>query len=647
MTRHQLHNTFLFVILVVLLSGTVGCKAEPSAVETPGIPPTVAPVISLESDILAIIAEIDPDDPQTYGAPEKIVAMGRPAVPTMLDLLDSPEITARYAAVYVLSRIAEPEDIPDLLIGLEDPDFGNRTTIAATLLWLGDDRSLPILEEAAQSNIMLSFSHPPEALADYALRVLSATTQEIPALPYPIKTGRGFLASLPPRTSLQDVTITLTDCRIDIVINLQFSGEGATEELARMWADAIKDMWDGRRSSKCCVTSVTVNTKVGGEVDPEYGQVQVLKMPQPGARHTSNMTLGGTVGEGGVANNIIGEWDDNDTGAVAAHEVGHGLGVRDEYDNNGPTGEAEGESEGEGVPSIMAQTWNDEEGQAPEAKARHIDANLAFRGLECPDDCDIECAPLETLIEDFLSGRYLASITLFQDVANHGPYINQHEQTVLKVNVNDLFQIAVEGEHPWVNVYGGIQDGGNYFATGMGTVAGYLNTSVEFDVSFIHTLTTTLMTGFYTMGANGELPTGQPAVYQVTGTRILEEPVVESPEHAAVRQFISDLVAAHHALNVDFLFGHLHPTVLDLYGAEACRGYLDQVITPTLAIEVLGITGPESWVFERDGRSIPVEDAFTVDANLSIGDQTNQQDIHFAMADGIMRWFTDCGTPLP
>lgn len=620
----------------------------------------------LEDQITAIIAKIDPATPSTYGAPEEIIDFGRDSVPIMLELLESPDLPSRYAAVYVLSRLAEPEDIPEMLVGLEDDDFGNRATIAATLIWLGDNSGIEILEAALLSDEVLSFSHPPELLADYARRVLDEAPQHLPSLPGFDRPGGAFL-SAPLQAPLRDVTVELEDCTIKIVVNLQFVGAGATQALADSWAAGIKDMWEGVHCSVCCAISITVNTKVGGDPDEEYAQVTVIQMPHAGARHTSNMTLGGTVMEGGGVNNIVGEWDSNDTPAVAAHEVGHGMGVEDEYGEDGkPTGEAVGESEGDGVPSIMAQTWKDKEKQDPEAKARHVDQILAHHGIECPDKCGCIATPTPKFGEA-LAGFFVAFFEVAEDPGGHGPFTDLPIEQYLRVEVTDAIgpstgDIAISAAAPFVPVYGTIVDG-VFSATGVGTVAGFPNISVLFEGSITNPLA-----GVYTLGVNGGLPGGLAISYNVEGTKDapLEEPEateepdevvveetqpVEEPETVSAMQlvetFSTELVNAMQSHDTTFLFDRLHPAVFDLYGEDACNVYLEGVAGYS-QIVALDVQGPEAWTWEIDGVSIPLEDIYTIDVELTLPEGKELISVlHYALVDGELLWFTDCGEPLP
>lgn len=106
-----------------------------------------------------------------------------------------------------------------------------------------------------------------------------------------------------------------------------------------------------------------------------------------------------------------------------------------------------------------------------------------------------------------------------------------------------------------------------------------------------------------------------------------------------VAAFAADLAAALRTGDGDALDARLHPAVVALYGSEACRLALADVVEPDRDLTVTSSTGPADWDWVIDGRSIPVADVVT--ATLADGAQS-----HFGYVDGELRWFTDCGEPL-
>jgi len=89
-----------------------------------------------------------------------------------------------------------------------------------------------------------------------------------------------------------------------------------------------------------------------------------------------------------------------------------------------------------------------------------------------------------------------------------------------------LWGVTTDGDAPWVDVYGDFVFDGNYDAEGMGTVAGVQDSRVVLDL-FVDTDYNAM--GTYTMGADGELPGGEPAVYAVNGVFGTDDVPTPSP----------------------------------------------------------------------------------------------------------------------
>ena len=111
-----------------------------------------------------------------------------------------------------------------------------------------------------------------------------------------------------------------------------------------------------------------------------------------------------------------------------------------------------------------------------------------------------------------LGGTYPVTITITLDLSGHDPFIGMPSSMDLEVFQSD---ITVTGPSPWVEVTGALQSDGSFSATGRGTVAGFPNIVVTFE----GTLTSAGLSGEYTMGAEGGLPTRQPITYHIQGQR--------------------------------------------------------------------------------------------------------------------------------
>jgi hypothetical protein len=119
-------------------------------------------------------------------------------------------------------------------------------------------------------------------------------------------------------------------------------------------------------------------------------------------------------------------------------------------------------------------------------------------------------------------------------------------------------------------------------------------------------------------------------------------PPAETPE-----QFFTLWVAALSGGDADFLVGRLHPTVFERYDQAACQQYLGGIDAPAAEAEVLSVGDTVTWSWETDGLARDIPDATTVRVRRTEdGDTFIENDTHVVIgADGLVRWFTDCGTP--
>ncbi len=116
---------------------------------------------------------------------------------------------------------------------------------------------------------------------------------------------------------------------------------------------------------------------------------------------------------------------------------------------------------------------------------------------------------------------------------------------------------------------------------------------------------------------------------------------------AMVEAFIEAIGRSVRKQDTAFLFNHLHPEVLVRYGNNACQAYLSGLTDPTFNVQVLEVTGPEPWDYERDERTSAIPLAFTVSANVTSQGETKESELHVALEPpGMLHWFTDCGEPL-
>jgi hypothetical protein len=119
------------------------------------------------------------------------------------------------------------------------------------------------------------------------------------------------------------------------------------------------------------------------------------------------------------------------------------------------------------------------------------------------------------------------------------------------------------------------------------------------------------------------------------------------PTAEAVEAFLKAFSLAIRTNDSTFLYDRLHPAVLDRYGEAACQGYINQFEIPDFDIEILDISGPAMWEYERDELTSTVYNAFTIQANVTSNGEVTESELHLAPGiNGLLRWFTDCGDPL-
>jgi hypothetical protein len=240
-----------------------------------------------------------------------------------------------------------------------------------------------------------------------------------------------------------------------------------------------------------------------------------------------------------------------------------------------------------------------------------------------------------------LDGSYLASVIILIDEAQHdsGPqcFICMPDEIELSITIDS---VTVSGPAPWVEVSGDLNDDGSFTAAGRGTVAGFPGIAV----TLAGTLTAEGLSAEYTMGAEGGLPGGLPIVYQVDGERMASE--LAQDALVEIASFLQTFNEAFAAGDVETLLANLHSEVFERYGEEPCRAYLEITVENPIMIEPLSVIMFGPWEYERDGVTSTIEDVYTIDAEITVRGETNRRDFHLAQSEeGVLTWFTDCGTP--
>jgi hypothetical protein len=354
-----------FVLLAVALLFMTGC-----------IPPDPAnPVI--EQEIWKIIEDVNPDAPTTVDSVAALRSMGPDATPLLLQILTarneegtSPRFdrVSRWAATYALNGLVGDASLTPLALqpALEDEDPTIAVLAAATTLGCASiedpslqtqtqvDRAREILLRATTLPDVMFLSEPPEKLSDFAEQVLewtnsdgdSAISAPLPLPPTGEADRRLGSSALEPKRS----QATDHDCRISIVVPIEFRGDGATPSRVDRWVDQIESFWngaDGVRTYRNLVIEFMIDAIIrsGKERKNGYHQIYVEKAPPWGYTRSSvsfNLTCLGPspddrrtfvikAFECSAVESEDQKWRSNATSLILAHEFGHLVGLGDEY----------------------------------------------------------------------------------------------------------------------------------------------------------------------------------------------------------------------------------------------------------------------------------------------------------------------------
>jgi hypothetical protein len=112
------------------------------------------------------------------------------------------------------------------------------------------------------------------------------------------------------------------------------------------------------------------------------------------------------------------------------------------------------------------------------------------------------------------------------------------------------------------------------------------------------------------------------------------------PAAETVADFVVAFAAAIDAGDTDYLVARLHPVVVDLYGEEACRAFIAAEI---LALEGYHLVGPPQGPQVGSVGEYEVPDYYTATAAFGYQGGSFETPASFALVDGEVRWFTECG----
>jgi hypothetical protein len=110
-----------------------------------------------------------------------------------------------------------------------------------------------------------------------------------------------------------------------------------------------------------------------------------------------------------------------------------------------------------------------------------------------------------------------------------------------------------------------------------------------------------------------------------------------------VEDFVFQLRAAIDADDVEFVFGRLHPAVVDAYGAETCRSWVETEIIKLENYGVIGeVNGPSDRTAKLPGGDQVIKDMFDAPIRFRLDGQSFDSEGGFALVDGLIYWLGQC-----
>ena len=318
-----------------------------------------------------IIDKLDPLTPLSFRHGEELIPLVPSNIQRFLNLLEDDDPLNRWAAAYALQRNQlDQSTLDDLEDYLDDENLTIRALIAVAFLLSGDESGKSVLVNLLTEDTVMMYSIPPVLLSDFAEVILNAY--------YPAEYP---LTSFSPQTT----TVSGGPCEYTVTVKVVFHGAGASETQVEAWETDAEAIWNGADGSRewgdgCCTVKFEFDFSVLAEGAQPPDDAHVVEVKKVKSSHTSWVAT--PLPTPGSTETTTGEWDSLDTGPVIAHEMGHMMGLDDEYHNDEDGNYVNDNPQPEGSPpSIMAQTWG---GAQP--LTEHLDAIMEAADIEC--DCD-------------------------------------------------------------------------------------------------------------------------------------------------------------------------------------------------------------------------------------------------------------------
>jgi hypothetical protein len=144
-------------------------------------------------------------------------------------------------------------------------------------------------------------------------------------------------------------------------------------------------------------------------------------------------------------------------------------------------------------------------------------------------------------------------------------------------------------------------------------------------------------------GAAADWGSSSKAVVTVKPVSTIAPAAARPPESPLA--FVARLNAAIKNHDAAFLYGRLHPAVIERYGETQCRTFVPQ-LNDRYATVGSG-SQPAPYAYTSDGKTTEVPNVVSVPVRIIAPDGTvTSSTLHTAQVNGTYRYFVDCGTPV-
>lgn len=337
-----------------------------------------------ETEIKKIIKKVDLDHPLSLYFIEEIIPLTEGNKDELLDMLENGSPLERWAAAYAFQRVTTlPATVLNELEDyLNDSNETIKALIATAFLVNNDVRGKSPLESLLSSDEIMMFSVPPELISEFALAIL----------------GIYFPDEYSPAKSFESLTTTVTGgpCDYTVTVKIAFHGDGASQTQLDNWESKAEAIWNGTEGSRpwggeneededCCTVKFDfIFELITDGATPN--DAHVVEVKSVNAHHTSFVYT--PLPTPGSTETTTGEFDNLDTGGVVAHEIGHLMGLDDEYHYNEDGDYVNDNPQTEDPQSIMATTSG-----SISSLPEHIDEIMSDAEIECECDFNVTMTP--------------------------------------------------------------------------------------------------------------------------------------------------------------------------------------------------------------------------------------------------------------